>query len=56
MEIRKTDMDGARFSLKEILAAFGLIMEDIEQEHQDTKCFSFLLTWIFSNGMLISIL
>ena len=37
MEIRKTDMDGARFSLKEILAAFGLIMEDIEQEHQDTK-------------------
>lgn len=37
MEVKKTDMDGARFSLKTIFATFGLIMEDIEQEHQDAK-------------------
>ena len=37
MEVKKIDMDGVRFSLKTIFAAFGLIMEDMEQEHQDTK-------------------
>ena len=37
MEVSKIDMDGARFSLKTIFAAFGLIMEDIEQEPQDAK-------------------
>ena len=37
MEVRKIDMDGARFSLKAISTTFGLIMEDMEQEHQDAK-------------------
>lgn len=33
----KTDMCGMIFSLKTIFAAFGLIMEDMEQEHQDAE-------------------
>ena len=37
MEVKKIDMDGARFSLKAISATFGLIMEDMEQEHQEAE-------------------
>ena len=40
MEVRKIDMDGARFSLKAISTPFGLIMEDMEQEAKDYEvCF-----------------
>lgn len=37
MEVSKIDMDGTRFSLKLIFATFGMILEDMEQEHNDSK-------------------
>ena len=37
MEVRKIDMDGVRFSLEQINAVFGLVMDDIEQENQGTE-------------------
>ena len=33
----KIDMDGVRFSLEQINAVFGLVMDDIEQENQSTE-------------------
>ncbi len=37
MEVRTIDMDGARFLLKLIFATFGMILEDMEQEHKNSK-------------------
>ena len=37
MEARKIDMNDVRFSLEQINAIFGLVMDDIEQENQGTE-------------------
>ena len=37
MEARKIDMNDVRFSLEQINAIFGLVMDDIEQENKGTE-------------------
>lgn len=37
MEVKIIDMDSAKNSLRIIFATFGLVVEDMEQERQDTK-------------------
>ncbi len=37
MNERTIDTEGTRYSLKLIFATFGMIMEDLEQEHEQTK-------------------
>ena len=37
MEVKKIDIDGVKYSIETIFATFGLIMEDMEQEHQDAE-------------------
>ena len=39
MEVKKIDIDGVKCSLRTIFATFGLIVEDMEQEHQDAECY-----------------
>lgn len=37
MEVKKIDMDSVKNSLRIIFATFGPVVEDMEQERQDTK-------------------